>query len=98
MQPQSVKLKRISRWQHFEPGLQRKDCDQSIYSSSSPFLEERLLRRLERRLDFLPERRFEDLLLAERRLEDLLLAERRLALRLEARLLFGAMIAVNKFW
>ena len=56
-------------------------------------MEERLLRRLERLLDFLPERRLLDLLLAERlRLVDLRLAERRLALRLEALRLLGAMV------
>ena len=55
-------------------------------------MELRLLRRDERRLDFLPDLRLLDLRLAERlRLEDLLLAERLLAERLE-RLLFGAIL------
>ena len=79
-----------------QPGFQRKDFDdQSIYSSSSPFLELRLLlRRLERLLDFLPERRLLERLL--RRL-DLLLPERLLALRLlaERLLRFGAMVALK---
>ena len=79
--------------QHLTPGFQRTESDQSIYSSSSPFLEERLLRRLERLLDFLPERRLEERLLAERLLEDLRFVERLLAERLELRLRLGAMFA-----